>query len=56
MAKFKVLKNFFDKENKKSLKQGDFIDITVKRSEEIEKNALQQEHEGPFLERIKEKK
>ncbi|MCD9062746.1 hypothetical protein [Staphylococcus chromogenes] len=56
MAKFKALKKFFDKVNDKSVKEGEIIDITIKRSEEIEKNALQQKFEGPFLERIKEKK
>lgn len=56
MAKFKVLKNFKDKEQGQSYQVGDEIDITVKRSEEIESNAKQLGIDGPFLERLKEKK
>lgn len=54
MANFKVLKKYKDKELNKILNPGEKVEMTVKRSEEV--NAKLNEHGGPFLERIQEKK
>lgn len=54
MAKFKVLKKYKDKELNRVLSPGEKVEMTVKRSEEV--NAKLKEHGGPFLERIQEKK
>ncbi|WP_202914174.1 hypothetical protein [Staphylococcus haemolyticus] len=56
MADYKVLKNYKDKQLGKSLKANDKVEMTVKRAEEVEKTLSNKGYEGPFLERIKEKK
>ncbi|WP_176745771.1 hypothetical protein [Staphylococcus sp. HMSC068C09] len=58
MAKFKVLKPYKDLELEKKLIKNEKVEMTVKRSEEIEKTLSDKGYEGPFLERIdnKEKK
>ncbi|WP_199219368.1 hypothetical protein [Staphylococcus haemolyticus] len=56
MAEYKVLKNYKDKQLGKSLKPNDKVEMSVKRAEEVEKTLSDNGHEGPFLERIKEKK
>ncbi|WP_213469897.1 hypothetical protein [Staphylococcus caprae] len=56
MAEFKVLKNYKDKQLDKSLKKNDKVEMSVKRAEEVEKTLSDKGYEGPFLERIKEKK
>lgn len=56
MAEFKVLKSYKDKELDKKLKKNQKVEMTVKRSEEVEKTLADKGFDGPFLERIKEKK
>lgn len=56
MAKFKVLKPYKDLELEKDLKKNDEVEMTVKRSEEVENNLSENGFNGPFLERIQEKK
>lgn len=56
MADYKVLKNYKDKQLGKSLKPNDKVEMSVKRAEEVEKTLSDKGYEGPFLERIKEKK
>lgn len=56
MAEFKVLKSYKDKEFDKKLKKNQKVEMTVKRSEEVEKTLADKGFDGPFLERIKEKK
>lgn len=56
MAKFKVLKSYNDLELDKTLKENEEVEMTVKRSEEVENTLSEKGFDGPFLERIKEKK
>ncbi|MGD3155808.1 hypothetical protein ACMG5R_10025 [Staphylococcus warneri] len=56
MAKFKVLKPYKDLELDKNLKENEEVEMTVKRSEEVEKTLSENGFDGPFLERIQEKK
>lgn len=56
MAKFKVLKPYKDLELEKKLIKNDEVEMTVKRSEEVEKILSDKGFDGPFLERIQEKK
>ncbi|EKU50321.1 hypothetical protein [Staphylococcus massiliensis] len=56
MANFEVLKPFENKKTGKSYKQGQEIEMTVKRSQEVESNAKDLGYNEPFLKRIKEKK
>lgn len=56
MADYKVLKNYKDKQLGKSLKANEKVEMTVKRAEEVEKTLSDKGYEGPFLERLKEKK
>ena len=56
MAEFKVLKNYKDKQLDKSLKKNDKVEMSVKRAEEVEKTLSDNGFDGPFLERIQEKK
>lgn len=56
MAKFKVLKPYKDLELEKELTKNDEVEMTVKRSEEVEKTLSDNDFDGPFLERIQEKK
>lgn len=51
MAKYKVLKDFRDKETKEIYQSGSTIEMTVKRANEVEKNL-----DSSFLERIEEPK
>lgn len=53
MAKFKVLKPYKDLELEKDLVKNDEVEMTVKRSEEVEKTLSEKGHKGPFLERVK---
>ena len=55
MAKFKVLKPYKDLEIEKKLIKNAKVEMTVKRSEEIEKTLSDKGYEGPFLERIDNK-
>ena len=55
MAKFKVLKPYKDLELEKKLIKNEKVEMTVKRSEEIEKTLSDKGYEGPFLERIDNK-
>lgn len=55
MAKFKVLKPYKDLELEKKLIKNEKVEMTVKRSEEIEKTLSGKGYEGPFLERIDNK-
>lgn len=55
MAKFKVLKPYKDLELEKNLIKNEKVEMTVKRSEEIEKTLSDKGYEGPFLERIDNK-
>lgn len=56
MVKFKVLKPYKDLELDKNLKENEEVEMTVKRSEEVEKTLSENGFDGPFLERIQEKK
>ncbi|MDO0996592.1 hypothetical protein Q1L76_03650 [Staphylococcus hominis] len=56
MAKFKVLKPYKDLELEKELTKNDEVEMTIKRSEEVEKTLSDKGFDGPFLERIQEKK
>ena len=56
MAKFKVLKSYNDLELDKTLKENEEVEMTVKRFEEVENTLSEKWFDGPFLERIKEKK
>lgn len=56
MAKFKVLKPYKDLELEKELTKNDEVEMTVKRSEEVKKTLSDNGFDGPFLERIQEKK
>ncbi|MEB7460972.1 hypothetical protein ACYCKH_11640 [Staphylococcus capitis] len=56
MAKFKVLKPYTDIELNRKLNENDEVEMTVKRSEEVEKTLSEKGFDGPFLERIREKK
>ena len=55
MAKFKVLKPYKDLKLEKKLIKNEKVEMTVKRSEEIEKTLSDKGYEGPFLERIDNK-
>ena len=55
MANFKVLKPYKDLEIEKKLIKNEKVEMTVKRSEEIEKTLSDKGYEGPFLERIDNK-
>lgn len=55
MAKFKVLKPYKDLGLEKKLIKNEKVEMTVKRSEEIEKTLSDKGYEGPFLERIDNK-
>ena len=55
MANFKVLKPYKDLELEKKLIKNEKVEMTVKRSEEIEKTLSGKGYEGPFLERIDNK-
>lgn len=55
MANFKVLKPYKDLELEKKLIKNEKVEMTVKRSEEIEKTLSDKGYEGPFLERIDNK-
>lgn len=55
MAKFKVLKPYKDLELEKKLIKNAKVEMTVKRSKEIEKTLSDKGYEGPFLERIDNK-
>lgn len=55
MVKFKVLKPYKDLELEKKLIKNEKVEMTVKRSEEIEKTLSDKGYEGPFLERIDNK-
>lgn len=56
MAQFKVKKTYEDLEIGRVLKSKEQVEMTVKRSEEVEKTLTDNGFEGPFLERVKEKK
>lgn len=56
MAEFKVLKSYKDKELDKKLKKNQKVEMTVKRADEVEEILKANGFDGPFLERIKEKK
>ncbi|WP_353418121.1 hypothetical protein PYH72_13790 (plasmid) [Staphylococcus delphini] len=56
MVKFKVLKPYHDLEINKKLIENEKVEMTVKRSEEVEKTLSEKGFDGPFLERIQEKK
>ncbi|MFW3611360.1 hypothetical protein ACN9U3_03175 [Staphylococcus caprae] len=56
MAKFKVLQAYKDKELDRDLEVNDEVEMTVKRSEEVEKTLSENGFDGHFLERIKEDK
>lgn len=56
MAKFKVLQAYKDKALDKDLEVNEEVEMTVKRSEEVEKTLSDNGFNGPFLERIKEDK
>ena len=56
MANFKVLKPYKDLELEKKLIKNEKVEMTVKRSEEVEKTLSDKGFDGPFLERIQEKK
>ncbi|MBX5315960.1 hypothetical protein [Staphylococcus caprae] len=56
MAKFKVLQAYRDKELDRDLEVNDEVEMTVKRSEEVEKTLSENGFDGHFLERIKEDK
>ncbi|ANS89880.1 MULTISPECIES: hypothetical protein [Staphylococcus] len=56
MAKFKVLKPYKDLELDKKLIENQEVEMTIKRSEEVEKTLSEKGFDGPFLERIQEKK
>ncbi|MDW4473941.1 hypothetical protein QI106_00560 [Staphylococcus saprophyticus] len=55
MAKFKVLKPYHDLELDKKLKKNDEVEMTVKRSEEVEKTLADKNFDGPFLKRSDKK-
>lgn len=55
MAKFNVLKKYKDIELEKVLVPGDEVEMTVKRSNDIEKTLSDKGYKGPFLERIDKK-
>lgn len=55
MAKFKVVKPYHDLELDKKLKKNDEVEMTVKRSEEVEKTLADKKFDGPFLERTDKK-
>ncbi|KKI52951.1 hypothetical protein UF72_2500 [Staphylococcus equorum subsp. equorum] len=55
MAKFKVLKPYHDLELDKKLKKNDEVEMTVKRSEEVEKTLADKKFDGPFLKRSDKK-
>ena len=56
MAQFKVNKSYKDLEIGRVLNADEQVEMTVKRSEEVEKTLADNGFEGPFLERVKEKK
>ena len=56
MAKYKVVKPYRDKQLDKKLKKNDEVEMTVKRADEVEEILKANGFDGPFLERIKEKK
>ncbi|WP_436870209.1 hypothetical protein [Staphylococcus shinii] len=56
MAQFKVNKSYKDLEIGRVLNADEQVEMTVKRSEEVEKTLEKAGYKGPFLERIKEKK
>ncbi|EIZ4617308.1 hypothetical protein MPU13_001549 [Staphylococcus pseudintermedius] len=56
MAKFKVLKPYKDLELDKKLIENQEVEMTIKRSEEVEKTLSEKGFDSPFLERIQEKK
>ncbi|WP_181897464.1 hypothetical protein [Staphylococcus felis] len=56
MVKFKVLKPYHDLEIDKKLIENEKVEMTVKRSEEVEKTLSEKGFDGPFLERIQDKK
>lgn len=56
MAKFKVVKPYQDTQIGKKLKKDEEVEMTVKRSDEVEKTLTDKGFNGPFLERIQEKK
>lgn len=51
MAQFKVLKPYNDLELKREFKANDEVEMTVKRSEKIEKTLKNKGYDGQFLER-----
>lgn len=55
MAKFKVSKPYRDLELGRKLKANEEVEMTVKRSEEIEKILADKGFEGPFLNRTDKK-
>ncbi|MCE4993191.1 hypothetical protein ACUXJ9_001437 [Staphylococcus caledonicus] len=56
MAKFEVKQKYKDVELDKELQVGDKVEMTVKRSEEVEKTLSDKGFNGPFLKRLDEKK
>ena len=54
MAKYRVLQSFRDKETKEKYKEGQVIDMTVKRANEAIENL--KKWDGEFIERIDNKK
>lgn len=52
MAKFKVLKPYKDLELDQKLKEGEEVEMTVKRSDEVAKTLKEKGYEGDFLERV----
>ncbi|WP_164971854.1 hypothetical protein [Staphylococcus saprophyticus] len=56
MAEYKVLKAYKDKQLDKDLKKNEKVEMTFKRADEVEETLKSNGFDGPFLERIKEKK
>lgn len=56
MAKFEVKQKYKDVELDKELQVGEKVEMTVKRSEEVEKTLSDKGFNGPFLKRLDEKK
>ena len=56
MAEYKVLKPYKDKQLDQDLKKNQKVEMTVKRADEVENTLKANGFDGPFLERIKERK
>lgn len=56
MALYKVKKDYNDKKLNRLLTVGDEVEMSIKRANEVEHTLKENGFNGPFLERLEEKK